>query len=258
MTKSSRRKNAGFTLIELLTVIAIIGILAAIIIPTVGNVQNKARRTADGSNLRQIGQSALVYAQDNKGLFPSKTLGASGSTNFAKPGAGTTDTYLYAAALATNTGLNAASLWVSPIDAYVADETINASLSTVVNGDKTTYGTNFNTATLAVAVVAGGKDSDPATTPIAFTRGLTQTGSWSADTAVYKDEGGYIYFVGGNVSFFKNTGTSDGATGNGELVDSSGTKTNNILKTFKNTRSAYSTAPVSNTTSTSGQPGSGT
>ncbi|MCU0793049.1 MAG: prepilin-type N-terminal cleavage/methylation domain-containing protein [Opitutaceae bacterium] len=57
----------AFTLIELLTVIAIIGILAAIIIPTVGNVRKAAQSTRALNNAKQIGMATLLYAQDNRG-----------------------------------------------------------------------------------------------------------------------------------------------------------------------------------------------
>ncbi len=73
--------RSAFTLIELLTVIAIIGILAAIIIPTVGKVRNTAQSARCVSNLRQIGQHITLYAGDNKGQLPDlRALTASGVT----------------------------------------------------------------------------------------------------------------------------------------------------------------------------------
>lgn len=62
----ARRRSSAFTLIELLTVIAIIGILAAILVPTVSKVRATAQKSVCASNLRQVGIAMLAYTMDNK------------------------------------------------------------------------------------------------------------------------------------------------------------------------------------------------
>ena len=60
--------SRGFTLIELLTVIAIIAILAAILIPAVSGVRLQARETAKRSAYRQMYIANNMYAIDNDGM----------------------------------------------------------------------------------------------------------------------------------------------------------------------------------------------
>lgn len=64
------RASSAFTLIELLTVIAIIGILAAILIPVVAQVRDQARASACISNLREIGTAAHMYAAEHDDDIP--------------------------------------------------------------------------------------------------------------------------------------------------------------------------------------------
>lgn len=65
----TQRKNSGFTLIELLTVIAIIGILAGIIIPTVTAVRISANKAKSKVQFNQWGTSMGLFKQEY-GYYP--------------------------------------------------------------------------------------------------------------------------------------------------------------------------------------------
>lgn len=69
----ARAGKVGFTLIELLVVIAIIAVLAALLLPALSAAKAKAKQANCLSNLRQIGIGIALYAEDNKGFFPSTT-----------------------------------------------------------------------------------------------------------------------------------------------------------------------------------------
>src|SRR4030095_5632994 len=64
----------GFTLVELLAVIAIIGVLVALLLPAIGLAREAARDASCRNNLRQFGLSMQNHAQQHKEAFCSGAL----------------------------------------------------------------------------------------------------------------------------------------------------------------------------------------
>lgn len=60
----------AFTLVELLAVIALVGVLAALLVPALDQGREAARAAACATNLRQLAAAALSYAADHGGEFP--------------------------------------------------------------------------------------------------------------------------------------------------------------------------------------------
>jgi|UniRef100_UPI004049485E prepilin-type N-terminal cleavage/methylation domain-containing protein len=223
-----RRLQSAFTLIELLTVIAIIGILAAIIIPTVGSVREKAQQAVDANNLREIAKAAMIYATDNNDRLPDPNIIAPTILTASQK------VFLWPGILARSGVITDPSLYFAKNDPLFNGTYPDSIISP---DNRSTLDSSFTTdRALSFEFVGGVRMGDPATTPIAFTRGLRSDGTWDPETSVYKDAGGYVVFLGGNIQFFPNTAT-------GKFVSNrSGRKTDNILEAipYNATNSALS------------------
>ncbi|HEY4329058.1 MAG TPA: prepilin-type N-terminal cleavage/methylation domain-containing protein [Phycisphaerae bacterium] len=72
--KFSRITRGGFTLIELLVVVAIIALLIAILLPSLGRARKQAKNVTCLANLKSDGTALYNYATQNNGKLPADGL----------------------------------------------------------------------------------------------------------------------------------------------------------------------------------------
>ena len=68
--KTFRYGEKGFTLIELLIVVAVLGALAAVVVPNVGSFLGTANKAAANTEVQNVKTAAMAYLADN-GAFPA-------------------------------------------------------------------------------------------------------------------------------------------------------------------------------------------
>ncbi len=234
------RRSKGFTLIEILTVIAIIAILSAILVPTVTQMRETARKTKDINSIRQIVNASLLFASSNSGRLVSSTdlVDANGKII---AGAESVDIDSVAAVLAVEGGLNDIGIWISDSDAVAIKLEGPTPVIVGATGAKITN-TDLGGAlgNLSFSYVANLDTNAPTTTPLVFSR-MTDTAAneWGPND-IYGTQGGHIGFVTGNVSWFNELGT--GAAG--KLYDGDGTRVNNVDGALNNLPGTNSAAKI--------------
>lgn len=85
MNGQTTRRSSAFTLVELLVVIGIIAVLIAILLPALSRAKQQANATACLSNMRQMGQALVMFANEHNGYLPKAWFNNRPNTTTAQP-----------------------------------------------------------------------------------------------------------------------------------------------------------------------------
>ena len=211
---SKKYTNSAFTLIELLTVIAIIGILAAILIPAVGAVRQKASQAKSSSNMRQI---ALAYNNYSTSGGRTRVIGE-GTYSTSTPTVAA-DMNEWALVLAQGAGLVDAAIYLIDGDpAHAAVPELPKLVGSRISDGSFDPNADWISSNEEIIGYAGvvnmSGNANGSTTPLIWTKGLQSSGFWDPSINPWGANGGHIAFMDGHIEYHENIAEPKQLVGN--------------------------------------------